>query len=207
MIIHIENEIIELENDFVKIEEIFQLINDDLGKKNLELDYLVIDNQPVYENFNTYFVENLSVIEKVEVVVKTRKKIIQDTIFATDQYLTNAVPQITVLAEEFYQQPNEKTWVKLSDLIEGIQWILEAVVKIDRIKGLDILVTHYSVWNEYVQAVSELSGGIPDIEVAMVNKDYVLIGDLLIYEISPIFEKMLSSLKFLNVQGENESVS
>lgn len=207
MIFYIQDEIIEMDNDSAKINEYFETINKILTEKNLELAYLIIDKQPIYDDFYGYFIAHITEIKKVEVLTESLKPLIKDTITTIDEYLTKAIPLVNDMAEEFYQKPGEKTWIKLMDLFEGIQWIIETVVRIDGIKGLDKLVTNYGIWNEYVQAVSELNGVITELEVAMVSKDHVLIGDLLFYELIPVFEKMLGALQFLVVQGVNGNVS
>lgn len=207
MIIYFQDEIIEMDNDSTKINEYFETINEILTEKNLELAYLIIDDQPVYDDFYGYFTTHISEIKKVEVLAESLKPLVKDTITTINEYLTKAIPLVNDMAEEFYQQPGEKTWIKLMDLFEGIQWIIETVVRIDGIKGLDKLVTNYGIWNEYVQAVSELNGVITELEVSMVSKDHVLIGDLLFYELIPVFEKMLGALQFLVVQGVNVNVS
>lgn len=207
MIIHIQDAIIKMDNDSTKIEECFEIINSVLIKKNAELGYLIIDDQPIYNDFYNYFLKHITEIKKVEVVVETVEPLIKDTIVSTNQYLINAIPQVSILAEGFYQQPDQKTWTKLMDLFEGIQWILETVVKTDGIKGIDKLVPNHEVWNKYVLVVSELSGVIPELEAAMVSKDHVLIGDLLMYEIIPVFEKMQSLLVFLVLPEVSGNVS
>lgn len=207
MIIYIQDEIIEMDNDSAKINEYFETLNRILTEKKLELGYLIIDDQPIYNDFYGYFMAHIEQIRKVEVVVESLKPLVEETISTIEDYLNKAIPLVNIMAEEFYQQPGEKTWIKLMDLFEGIQWIIETVVRIDGIKGLDKLVTNYGVWNEYVQAVAELSGAITELEAAMVSKDHVLIGDLLIYELIPVFEKMLDLLRFLVVQGVNGNVS
>lgn len=207
MVIYIQDQHVKIESGSTKITEIFGTIDKILAEKNLELGYLIIDDQPIFEDFHNYLFEHLVEIKKIEVIVKHTKKIVFETINSTEQYLSNAIPQIKTLAEEFYQQPSDYTWSKLVDLFEGLQWIIESVVKIDKIKNLGEIVTHYQIWNEYVQGVSELSPVIPEIESAMVSKDNVLIGDLLLYEVIPNFEKMLASLKFLLEEGGKGNVS
>lgn len=207
MIITIQDKIIKMDNDSAKINEYFETINEILSGKNLKLGYLIVDDQAVYDDFYGYFTTHIGEIKKVEVLVESLRPLVEDTITTIEEYLKKAIPQVNTMAEEFYQQPGEKTWIKLMDLFEGIQWIIETVVRIDEIKGLDKLVSNYGIWNEYVQAVSELGGVISELEAAMVSKDYVLIGDLLFYELIPVFEKILKTLQFLVVQGASGNVS
>lgn len=135
------------------------------------------------------------------------EKLINETILSAYEYLANGCAVLKILAEEFYQHPEDSTWKKLSDLFEGIQWIIETIAQIEQVNNLDQIITNYIVWNEYVQTVAELNGCILQLEEAMVNKDSVLIGDILSYEILPIFEKMHDKLRFLIPRAVNVDVS
>lgn len=204
MLIYIEDEIIEVENDKTKISDYLALVFKKLSSKNNELGYLIVDGEPVHQDAENYLADHVNDISKVEVVVDTTRNLIKDTINSTEQYLHNAIPQIQTLSEKFYASPDEKTWLTMIDLFEGIQWILETVIKIDGIKNLEDLVVNYSIWNEYVQSVADLNGIVPELQVAMENQDNVLIGDLLLYEIVPVFEKMSEKMIFLiTKEGDN----
>ncbi|MBC3805018.1 hypothetical protein GH808_11305 [Acetobacterium fimetarium] len=197
MIIHIQEESLEFENDPKMIEKYFDTINEILKKKDLQFSHLIIDGVPIYEDFMNYFTDHIDRIKKVEVAVQTIENLLNDTILSTYDYIQNGIIVIKPLAEAFYQRPDSESWKKLTQLFEGIQWIIEVLARIDAIRNLDSLVTNYGVWNEYVQAAGELSSIMPVIEEAMVNKDNVLIGDVLLYEIVPIFKKMKEKLQFL----------
>ncbi|MPW24777.1 hypothetical protein GC105_03100 [Alkalibaculum sp. M08DMB] len=197
MYIHIQNEVIEFKNDIQLIEEIFSTINNCLEKESLEFSHLIIDNNSIYDNFYDNFVQNIDNIQKVEVAIKTITDLVNDTLLSTFKYIENAMPLISELAEEFYQKTNEDTWSQLSDMLEGLQWIIETLTNIDEIKDLKTIVNDYSIWNEYVQAVSNLTNIVPELETAMIGKDIILIADILLYEMIAVFENMHAKLKFL----------
>lgn len=201
MIIHIQDVILEFANDSKQTENIINAIDENLRNKNLHFSYLIIDEIPVYDDFFNYLNSNSVNIKKVEVIVKTLKEIVIETIVSTDDYVKNAIPLITALADAFYQQPDGDSWLKLNDLFVGIQWIIETISKIDAIKGLDEITGSYEVWNEYVQEASQLRSIISELETAVVGKDAVTIADILMYEIRPVFEKFDSKLPFL-LEGE-----
>lgn len=125
------------------------------------------------------------------------ENLIQETLGSTYDYIKNAIEELNVLADEFYQMPDEKTWIKLTSLFEGIQWIIKTLAQIDSVKNLEKIINDYKIWNEYVQSVTELNQIIPEIEKAMIDQDKILIGDILLYEVKPVFEKMLERLRFL----------
>ncbi|MBC3888233.1 hypothetical protein GH810_07915 [Acetobacterium paludosum] len=207
MNIYIQDEVLEFDNDPKTTKQIFDAINEYLNKRELKFSHLIIDGISVYENLFTYFSDNINKIEKVEVVLQTIPELVNETIITTDNYINNAIPLITELAEEFYQQPNDKTWLKLNDLFEGIQWVIESLSQIDSIKNLNSIINNYEIWNEYVQEVSKLSTIISELEVAIVGKDLISIGDMVLYEITPAFESMSDKLGFLLPKMGDSSVS
>lgn len=207
MIIKIQDEVLEFENDPKITKQILNEINEYLEKRELMFSHLIIDGFPVYENIDTYFNDNIKSIDRVEVVIQTMNELVNEAIQTVYKYIVNAIPLITELAEEFYQQPNQKTWTKLNDLFEGIQWIIETLTRIDSIKNLSEIVCDYNVWNEYVQGVSQLSIIIQGLEEVIIEKDIISIGDMLLYEITPIFESLLDKLGFLLPKIGENSVS
>ena len=133
--------------------------------------------------------------------------LVNETLISANNYIDNAIPIIKELAELFYQQPDDKAWGQLTDLFEGIQWILQTLGHIDSINDLDTIVNDYKIWNEYVQVVAQLIDIVPEIENAILNRDNILIGDMLLYEIVPIFENMLTKLEFLKPEVVDEDVN
>ena len=207
VVIYIEETVLEFVNDSKLIKQIFDEINKYLNKRELKFSHLIIDGTPVYENLDVYFTDNIKNIKKVKVVIQTISELVKETIMTANDYINNAIPLITELAEEFYQQPDEKTWLKLNDLFGGMQWIIESLAKIDSIKNLSSIVNNYEIWNEYVQEASKLSIIIPEIEAVIVGKDMITIGDMLMYEITPVFESMSDKLGFLLPKGGDKHVS
>ncbi len=78
-----------------------------------------------------------------------------------------------------------------------MQWILQTISQIDSIKSLQTIISDYKIWNEYVQVVSKSHGIVEELENALINMDYILIGDMLQYEIIHVFENMNDKLNFL----------
>jgi hypothetical protein len=189
--------VIELDNDSDNTEHIFNSIIEHLRKENLQFSHLIIDGEEIYTNYNRYIIDNIENIKKIEVVAISIDEMVKQSITSTEQYANNAIPLINKLAEEFYQKPNENTWSQLTDLFEGIQWIIQSITQINSIESANDIVSDYNIWDEYVQEVSKLNDIIPELENAILNKDNILIGDMLLYEIVPVFETMVGKLSLL----------
>lgn len=203
----INNEIVEFENIKENVEKIVESINNSLTERELVLSHLVIDGNNIDEEYYQYLTDNVLTIQEIIVVVRTPETIVNETLNSAYEYIANAALVIKPLTEAFYQSPKQDSWNSLANLFEGIQWIIETVNRIDDFENLKNIVIDYKIWNEYVQTIGGLSAVILELEEAMVNQDQVLIGDLLQYEVLPIFEKSEEKLRFLIPTGGRHHVS
>ena len=207
MFLYIQNEKIEFTNDSDQIDIIIEVINDHIQQKQLKLSHLLVDTVPVYDDFYDYLKKHYGGIKTIEVIFLNLNEMVEDTLSLAYNYIKSAGPLITDLAECFYRKPNEKAWVSLNDLFDGLQWIIESLAKIESFGNLKGIINDYKIWNEYVQCVSNLNPLVPQLEQALVDKDYVSVGDLLLYEVIPVFEVMAEKLVFLLPKQEGNCVS
>ncbi|AOY75646.1 hypothetical protein [Clostridium formicaceticum] len=195
---------LEFPNKEDSVEVILNEINKILEGSHYFFSHFIIDGVEVYDDYEDYLFENIEVIEEVRVEVKKLKELIEEVLESTKEYVHRALPLIKDLGEAFYQVPKEASWQNLADLFGGIQWMLESFSNIDRNKQLEEVISSYELWNEYAQQILKLNEIIPDLQQAVENQDIVLIGDILSYEISPIFEEMLQRLQRLMPEGVND---
>lgn len=135
------------------------------------------------------------------------KKLIEETLDSTFDYIGRVTVVLKTITDEFYQNPNTESWNQLASLLEGIGWIFDTMVSINNLQNLDTLLISYSTWNEYVQSVIKLNDLLPELEAALKNQDNVLIADLLNYEFCPIFEDAYEKIKLLIPCGDENYVS
>jgi len=194
MKINILDKTLEYENRIEVLDDIFNKINHMVSSANLVFSHLNIDGIDVYEDHYDYFLDNIRNIEEVKVVTKTIKEISQDIILSTIDYIDRAMPEIEILADEFYKQPSQDSWHKLIQLLEGIKWIIDSFVIIDFNPELKDIVNGYEEWNLYAKDIHELSELIGEFEEILENSDFVSTADILSYEIVPLFEEMQEKL-------------
>lgn len=201
MNIRVQDKVLEFKNDPEIIEKLFESINELIQNDNLLFSHLIIDGEEIYDNFDRYIIENILSIKAIIVVTISIVEMVNESIESTEQYAKNAIPIIHKLSEEFYQRPNENTWSQLTDLFEGIQWIIQSLTQINSIENLSDIVSDFEAWSEYVQEVSKLNNIVVELENAILNNDNILIGDMLMYEIIPVFEAMVEKLSFLTSEA------
>ncbi|MFY9121134.1 MAG: hypothetical protein WAO57_12510 [Syntrophomonadaceae bacterium] len=204
MKIKLRQEVWEIENSRQNAEAILRSIEDALDKGDWQLSYLIINGEKVEDNYADYISEHINEIQEIEVMVLTLSEVVQDTIVSTEQYLARALPLITELAESFYQKADNDAWLSLTDLVEGLQWIIKTMAQIDSLTNLNSLLKDHKGWNEYLQEAAQLNNVIPELGAAIENKDNILLGDLLLFELIPTFEKMRVKLQPLIIEVVDE---
>lgn len=195
MILEIMDNKINFDNRESEISKMFDYINKIIKDNNVFLESLEVDGMEIYEEFYEYFLENIEFIDLVKVNINTLKELIENTITSTLDYIVNAMPLVKNLSDLFKKSPTEKAWNQLEDLFSGISWIIESYNNIDQNSNLNELIDDYFIWNEYVVEIEKIKELLPEFLEALENKDTVLIGDILIYEITPILEVMADKLQ------------
>lgn len=192
--IYIENQTLEYENNKDEIDNILIKIDNIISNSSKTLSYMIIDDFEVFNNYYDYFLDNIKVIEEVEVVAVTYKELIDDILSSTLNYLERTPDLIDSLANSFYKSPDGESWKDLNDLLEGFSWIINTFSSIDQDERLKDIVSNYENWNLYAKEIFPLKEILGDFEDALSNNDYILIADILSYEITSIFKKMAERL-------------
>ena len=197
MKIHILDKVLEYENHIDILDTMFDEVNNIVSGTSLIFSHLIIDGVIVYDDYYDYLLDNIRNIEEVIIVVKTAKKISEEVLLSTIDYLDRSIPEIEMLSNEFYKTPSKESWQKLMDLIEGIRWIMDTFVSIDSNGELKNIVNSYEEWNLYAKDVYSLQELMMDFEEILRNNDFISTGDILSYEIVPLFKEMKKKLEKL----------
>lgn len=194
MIIKANDQSITCENN---IEEISDSIDDMLNhQKALAIDFIV-DGIRIKEELETYLSDRLEETKEIEVITQTVQQLVLDTINSAYSYLHKGIPQIRRMASEFENEADTITWESLDDLLEGINWLIESMEKMNSLKSLETTVKDYPTWNQYAQVTYNLIPIIKDLDAVLRNKNNRKVGRILAKEIVPAFDVMGDKLKSL----------
>ncbi|MFC4403535.1 hypothetical protein [Gracilibacillus xinjiangensis] len=166
------------------VETIIQAVNNLVGE-NLVFSHLIIDDQTIYSDHEIYIERYINKIEVINIIAKTKRDFINETLITAEIYLKNSFHELNGLTEQFYNGPTEESWGAFKNLSEGIQWLTELIIMVDRMKERP------SNWQEFVDVYHRLVGVITELADAVENQDAILIADLMNYEIKPLFEDFL----------------
>lgn len=198
----LNNERYEYENTQEHVNELFQKINEETEKFNLHVSHLIVNGEDVYENHGEYILEKLEVIDTVEVVTKTAKEMLNDILISAESYLSAALPEIDLLVNDLYNNPTEETWGKFSQLIEGLQWLIQMIQTIDQFEQ------KLENWDNYLMVVGSIQNEVNTLMEAMENMDTVLIADIIQYEIQPLLMQLKETVTTtIDNEGERTDLS
>lgn len=180
LILNDKEKIIDLQSS--EQNEIIKMINE-LNGDNI-LSHLIIDNIEIHNDLEEYIENNIKHIQVIQVISKSTKEFINDTLLLTETYLQNGKPMVEKLAENYYQSVSDEDRTQFQDLTEGLTWLTSTLVYIDTLKERP------NNWEEYAVVYHELEKGIESLAEAVEDDDDVLIADILQYEISMIYERL-----------------
>lgn len=168
-------------------ESIIETMNEHL-EDGYFFSHFVADGEEIYNNHEQYLLEHAQTIQKLEIITKTVEQFTNDLLISAEQYINGATPEIETLVDEFYKSPTEATWHRFVQLLEGIQWLQQMITSIGNIDGQP------DNYPAYVAIATTMQEQLTELEEAMQNEDNVLVGDLIQYEITPLFEKLQSEI-------------
>ncbi len=156
MKLYILEEEFDLDNNIESIEEIFDYIKQALEETDYNFSYMRIDGEDIYDEFEIFLEDNIKSIKKVETIMLTTKEIIINNLLTINEYVEGAVPIINSLANNFYEKPESGDWKQLTQLTEGIGFILHTFENINTMENLNEIIDNYKVWNNYSKQVKLL---------------------------------------------------
>jgi hypothetical protein len=199
MLIKLHDQTIIIENESVSAAEIVANINHLLEMAQVSLDYLIIDGIEVVADFENYLSVNRSTIRLIEVITKSLQRQILEQLDEAVAYLDRAVPEVAILADEFYQGAKQSSWEKFDQLLEGIQWL---ALVVSTIQNKELLPN----WDQFQKIAVTMLKKLGELGKALQDFDRILMADLIKYEIEPTLEELRTLCKNTLSSGEYKNV-
>ncbi|HJB24204.1 MAG TPA: hypothetical protein H9946_08675 [Candidatus Jeotgalibaca pullicola] len=195
MKIYIGNQVLEFQNNRENVADILTGIEDAINATSQTIKFMKVDGEEIYSDYDNYLLDNINQINEIEIQLISYDDLVMDTLETGHEYLENAPQLIEELANDFYQNPKDESWNTLADLLGGLDWMIAMRHAILAEPKLEEVVRNQDGWTVYSEIVSELSEVIPEFEEAVINKDTVMIADILSYEIKTRYVSMGDQLK------------
>lgn len=177
-----EKQTIELDQQ-ATAENIVENINK-LLEKGYYFSHFIADGVEVFEDHEQFLNKHQGTIEQLELIAKTEKEFTNDILLSVENYTAQASPLLESLSNEFYNNPSGETWGQFAQLMESLQWLNGAIElirsKVEKVSNLE----------QYEEIADVIQQELKNLEEAIRNEDFVLIGDIIQYEITPNFEAL-----------------
>lgn len=167
---------------------VIENINELIGSQYL-FSHLDADGAEVYENQEQFLEQNLKDIQMLEVIAYTPSEFIASSLLDAETYLERALKGLDDLSDGFYKTPGTDDWASFSKMLEGIQWINLVIISIEHLEEKPVN------WMEFMNISNKLENELKNLEEAIETKDFVLIADLIQYEILSMYELLMNEIK------------
>lgn len=181
---------LQYDNKIELIDEIVETIYEEVEKMGEILYSLKIDGQEVYVDFGEYLFNNIRNIEEIKVKTLTISELIESNLMTTLDYIENSREPIGILARKLQKSLGQSDIDSLSDLFEGIEWIIESFAYIDRDPNINKKMEKKEEWNLYAKEVYTLISVMPELLSAFGKQANLSVANILLEQIIPIFKDM-----------------
>ncbi|KIL49919.1 hypothetical protein [Jeotgalibacillus soli] len=177
MKIFFPSEIKEYENKTEAVNRMIEDINAGIASTDkLVFSHLNIDGIDVYENHYQYLLKELSEINEIKIIMKTKQEVTIELQQSLNEYLERALPVMSKLSDQFYQGESNKVWESFVEFTDGLQWINSAVETLS-------LHSKENAQSYYKNVSAKIESALIELVEALEIKDTITIADMIQYEI------------------------
>lgn len=172
-----------------------RIIGDLLQKQNLYITQISINDVPV--NVDLGEALGIKPLEKLEIWASTLKELVDNSVKDALGYLPRLLEGLQN-ASDLFQRGEENEGTRLFiQATEGIGWVADLASLLENHCQVQAGQAQGSVQTNFFEEMSKELGELLE---AWENRDYILIGDLLSYELVPTLESFLQHLEELKAQ-------
>lgn len=175
MIIYLNGKEITEKYTSFNLPDILEDIKNNL--KNEVLAEIQVNNVVVNEKYLEEDLFKKDEINNLNFITKKTETLIKETVDEASEYLPKLKKGIDDTVLHFRNGEEKKAHDKFQLIIDGIEWYTDAVIKITS------LLDDQDLYDKAKSLIEEVNKPLSDLMIAYNKKDYVLIGDILEYEI------------------------
>jgi hypothetical protein len=178
-------------NEAESVNKLMKDVNDLFAERRLVIKSMIIDEQEVYDEFEDVLLDRLNDIRIVHIIEQTREEAANQVCLSAASYLDRSMPQMQLLYTELYQNSTADTWDRLTQLIDGLQWLYDIS---DLLSKENLELSLNDRFHFFMQKVNAI---VPDLVPALENKDAIAIADIIKFELLPAFRDLKDGLQHI----------
>ncbi len=182
-----------VDSDFRKngtLQELKEVLYD-LYKNNEIIQEVIIDGVTYHEGYDERLTDGFPAIREVAVRTVSRDVLAEEIHNELNEYLLKLINACDSISELFYGELKQDDWNHFSQLMNGIQWVVQSV---------EVLKVHYGQHNSSIEKnaldgfTHQIDSHIRLLEQELQDQNYTATGDIIKYELSEVFKQLASSL-------------
>lgn len=150
-------------------------------KENRLIYCVNIDGRQWFSDYEKYIVLNYKSIQEIDIITKNKQESVIETKASIETYLERFIPAANEVADHFYSEMDDSSWSKFSQFVEGLNWLVSSIEFVNILEQTA----------RYDHTINQLQRIIQELNDSLENQEFVLTGDLIKYEILPLFEETL----------------
>ncbi|MFW5795448.1 MAG: hypothetical protein ACOCV1_08205 [Bacillota bacterium] len=185
IIIKINGKKIEFKDHKTNIKKIIEYVNSKTKENEIIKDNVLLNGTKT--NIKYLLDSDLSIndIDLIEFYTQKVDKLIDETINQASKYLPKLNSGIKDVVSLFRNGQEKETHNKIRLIIDGLEWYTTVIIKITS------LLDQKDLSKEIKQLINNMNKPLSDLMVAYNKDDYVLVADILEYEIFEYVETMI----------------
>lgn len=155
------------------------------------ISHVEIDGQTHYENYEVIFDQDFNKIKYINIFTISNEDRLVQLMQSISEYTPKFVDGTREISHSFYGELKERHWQQFSLFMEGLDWLYQSIEFSHMLmKQSDRINVNEQFYSNVLQKLEPIIG---ELEFALQHQDYVSVGDLMQYEIVPIFEHFMNT--------------
>lgn len=193
--VKILDNVYEYDSSFEGAEAIIEMITNKTADTGLIIDSMELDDIRVYSDYESSIKENYGSLKSIQVNLISRDEFIVSIINTTFEYIQNSLPRLQTIIDSLYTGEKSPDAIEdLAGLTEGIAWIYtvgKEILSMDT----ESMSLKAIVEKGYSDDIKRLEDAFQELKNGIMNMDYVLIADILNYEIFEVFKSISAMMQ------------
>lgn len=199
MIIYLNNEEISEKYNSLELPNILKEI-----KNNLEdeiLNKILVNGVEVNEKYLMETLIEKKDIKKLQFITKNTENLIKETIKEASEYLPKLKNGISDTVSYFRNGEEKQAHDNYQLVMDGLEWYTGVIIKV-----LSLL-DEQELYNKAEKMIKNINRPLSNMMVAYNKQDYVLVADILEYEIIEYVDRFIDINEKIKKRIQNESVN
>lgn len=175
-------------SDLQSFNEVWKQLTSRILKQGKFIYQVIIDEQVFYDGYEEHIVNQFKHIQHIEITTKDKEEARRDSMMEVLSYNGRLMAATDQVSAAFYGEPTQEQWGVFAQFIEGLQWLSQSLQFIQTISIEPE--RHGDLQQQIDEVLNTLSEKVGMLDQASEDKDYTLMGDIIQYEFSEIFEQI-----------------